>query len=208
MTRGGALWLVVLLLLAVPRAAPGEEEGWLLNYDQLRQVGGQAVAELLEGFPAPAGAPPVRVVFGTSHETAWMVEELVVEELGRQGVAVTVDSLTTARELEIKVVEMGLRYTGTHRRRWLGSKVVERLAVATLSGRMSDVASGTIAWNGGGEVRVIDEVPEKQLRILEGDTYPFTAPQIPATNASRVVEPIVVSAIVVGLVFLFVANRS
>jgi hypothetical protein len=208
MTRGGALWLVVLLLLAVPRAAPGEEEGWLLNYDRVRLTAADAVRDLLDDFPPPAGGLPVRVSFIESHETAWMVGELSEEELIGRSIPVTEDTLRQAVELEIKVIELGMRYTAINRRFLFGTKRVERLAVATLSAQARDVATGELAWHGVGEARSIDEVPESKLPILEGNAYPFTAPARPASSTSKVVEPIIVAGIVVGLVFLFISNRN
>jgi hypothetical protein len=51
-------------------------------------------------------------------------------------------------------------------------------------------------------------VPAGKLSVLEGQAYPFTAPTLPQSNPGRILEPIIVSAIVAGLVFLFISNTE
>jgi len=112
-------------------------------------------------------------------------------------------------ELDLRVVELGLRYTDTHRSFPLfGDKKVERYALASLHGELHEPDDPVIRWSGSGEAKVIDEVSKDDLAILEGQRYPFTAPALPAQGASRWAEPLIVSAIVIGLVFLFVSNKS
>jgi len=112
-------------------------------------------------------------------------------------------------ELDLRVVELGLRYTGAHSRfLFFGGRSVERYAAARLHGELRRHGDPAVLWSGDGEASAIDEVPESALSILEGQQYPFTAPALPAGRASRVIEPVIVSVIVVGLVFLFVSNRS
>ncbi len=112
-------------------------------------------------------------------------------------------------ELDLRVVELGLRYTDTHRSFPLfGDTKVERYALTSLHAELRGPDDPVVRWSGGAEAKVIDEVSKDDLAILEGQRYPFTAPALPAQGASRWVEPLIVSAIVVGLVFLFVSNKS
>ncbi|MGD8395761.1 MAG: hypothetical protein PVF43_09830 [Candidatus Eiseniibacteriota bacterium] len=205
-----AFGLIVLGVsgLAATGARADEDEGWALNYDQVRDVARRAVRDLLTEFPVPVPGTPIELRFANPHETSWMVKELVGEALAERGARVIADSLPGAVELELNVVELGLRYTGARRSFLFGPKRIERLAVATLAGSVLDPGDGTLAWRGEGRARAIDEVPAGKLSILEGQSYPFTRPVLPPSNIGHVLEPIIVSGIVVGLVFLFVSNRN
>jgi hypothetical protein len=113
-------------------------------------------------------------------------------------------------EIHVRVVELGLKYTDTHRT-WplFGSQVVERFAGANLTAELQTPDDDLVRWAGSGDATRIDEVPKDMLPILEGldSRNAFATPELPA-GGSRLLEPIIVSAIVVGLVFLFVSNRS
>jgi hypothetical protein len=114
-------------------------------------------------------------------------------------------------EIHLRVVELGLKYTDKHRS-WpiFGSEVVERYAGANLQAELQTPEDDLVRWSGSGEATLIDEVPVKMLPILEGvegSRNAFAAPAMPG-GGSKLLEPIIVSAIVVGLVFLFVSNRS
>jgi hypothetical protein len=112
-------------------------------------------------------------------------------------------------ELRLRVVDLGLKYTGTHRTRpFFGQKKVERYATANLQAELRDSTGDLVQWTGNGDAARIDEVPKDALPILEGQHYPFTPPSLPPHSAGKIIEPIVVTAVIVGLVFLFVSNRS
>jgi len=112
-------------------------------------------------------------------------------------------------ELRLRVVDIGLKYTGTHRTRpFFGQKKVERYATANLQAELRDPTGDLVQWTGNGDAARIDEVPKDALPILEGQHYPFTPPTLPPHSAGKIIEPIVVTAVIVGLVFLFVSNRS
>jgi hypothetical protein len=114
-------------------------------------------------------------------------------------------------EIRVRVVELGLKYTDKHRT-WpvFGSEVVERFAGANLHAELETPEDDLVRWSGSGDATFIDEVPAKMLPILEGvegARNAFATPAVPA-GGSKLLEPLIVSAIVVGLVFLFVSNRS
>jgi hypothetical protein len=148
-----------------------------------------ATEEALAGSAAPA--------VGTTGATA-EVEKPKAE-------TVPVDA-----EMDLRVVGLGLRYTDTHRSGfWVfGGTKVERYALASLHAEIHEPENPVIRWSGNGEAKVIDEVEKDDLPILEGQRYPFTAPALPQQGGNRWVEPVIVSAIVIGLVFLFVSNKS
>ncbi len=204
-STGVGLWLVVLVLVAEARA--DQPRAWSSNLDFLRGAASQSVAELAKDLPtAPS---PLRVTIRPPHEAGTLVEELLKRELRQRGHAVLADSVAAPHlNLSVNVEELGLRYTRTQRIFLFGEKRVERLAVASLAGELSDPADGVVSWSQRAAHRRLDEVPLDKLPILEGADYPLTPPSLPASKAGRIVEPLVVSAIVVGLVVLFASNRN
>jgi hypothetical protein len=112
--------------------------------------------------------------------------------------------------LDIRVIELGVRYTKLHRGGFLffGERTVDRFASARLHGELRRPTDHVVRWSGDADASASDEVQVSRLSTLEGLDYPFTDPQVPPGGAARIIEPIIVSAIVVGLVFLFVSNRS
>ncbi len=111
--------------------------------------------------------------------------------------------------LEVRVVELGLRYPAVHRGHlFFGGRTVERFASARLHSELRLHGDSAVRWSGEGEASVTDEVPASQLSTLEGLKYPFSEPKLPGGSGTRIIEPIIVSVIVVGLVLLFVSNRS
>jgi hypothetical protein len=126
------------------------------------------------------------------------------QDEGNSAASASVDA-----ELSLRVVELGLRYTGSNSGfLFFGGRDIERYAAARFHGELRRPGDPVIRWSGDGDASVIDEVPESALPILEGQHYPFTAPSLPAGRSGRWLEPLIVSVIVVGLVVLFVSNRS
>jgi hypothetical protein len=155
-----------------------------------------------------AAADSMKAAQGTGAGSAGSAPEVVSE--GKVAEKSKAETVPVDAEIELRVVELGLRYTGTHRSGipLFGGTKVERYALASLHADLHDPEDPVTRWSGNGEAKVIDEVSKDDLAILEGQRYPFSAPALPAQGSSRWLEPLIVSAIVVGLVFLFVSNKS
>ncbi|MEC7973604.1 MAG: hypothetical protein VX987_12995, partial [Pseudomonadota bacterium] len=52
-----------------------------------------------------------------------------------------------------------------------------------------------------------DRIPKKQLEILQHSTYKFAQTDVEEQSWSKFVEPIVVSTVLGGLIYLFFSNR-
>ena len=52
-----------------------------------------------------------------------------------------------------------------------------------------------------------DQIPKKQLEILQHSTYKFAQTDVEEHSWSKFVEPIVVSTVLGGLIYLFFSNR-
>jgi hypothetical protein len=178
------------------------------------------------GGPPPGGAPPTlsqlgqQVAQGGGDSTAVAIPDSIARlgPLGTgsapphtpgAGTAPVAPAVPVDAELRLRIVELGIKYTGTHRTRPVfGSKEVDRCAQASIYAELRDPSGDLVHWTGNGEATRIDAVPKDALGILEGQHYPFTPPVLPTHSSGKILEPIIVTAVIVGLVFLFVSNRS
>lgn len=109
--------------------------------------------------------------------------------------------------LTFRLVEFGVTYHDSWRRGFLGPRVVERLASVNLFCRLVSGDAEEILWVGRGKAERLDIVPKSRLDLLEGLSYPFTVPTLRQAPLSRLLEPVLVTGIVGGLVYLFYANQ-
>jgi hypothetical protein len=116
----------------------------------------------------------------------------------------TVESIT----LEYRITELGINYPRAWRGHLIGRKKVERNASVALHGRLIEDSSGKLLWSGEGSATAGDVVPASELLFLEGDGEPWQKGELPAGKIGGVVEPLVVAAIVAGLVYLFYSNKE
>ncbi len=110
--------------------------------------------------------------------------------------------------LEYRITELGMDYPRAWRGFLIGRKKVERLASVALLGRLIEDSSGALVWSGQGSATETDVVPASELPFLEGEGDAWQKGMLPAGKLGGVVEPLVVAAIVAGLVYLFYSNKE
>jgi hypothetical protein len=150
----------------------------------------------MEGVNAPAGAVETSEETGSAAQAAnkpyFQFEETPTPDL----------------VLEFRVGELDVGYTRRWRKSLFGTAMVERSARAAIFFRLLDGRDGKILWTDSGRLQQKDVVPQKLLAELE-DTPGQAGPRSGGIGGiGRVVEPIVVSGIVVGLVVLFYSSRT
>ena len=91
---------------------------------------------------------------------------------------------------------------------WLFSKRVERSARADLFVQFIDLSTGDIALVKEIHKEYGDTIPYSKLKLVEDAQYDFTRPSRSEFKMARILEPLVVGGIVVGLVYLFFSNQS
>jgi hypothetical protein len=112
------------------------------------------------------------------------------------------------RVLEFRVGELDVDYTRRWRKSLFGSSMVERSARAAIFFKLLDGADGKLLWTGSGRSQRRDVVPQKMLAELEDTPGRAGAERPRSGGIGRMIEPIVVSGIVVGLVVLFYSSRT
>lgn len=208
---------VALLVVLTTASAPSEpEEQVLTNFELVEKTAESAVDELLANMPViPRGtAVELRKARGIG-EIDFVFENVLLKRMRETGYRVSIETSEQENEqqgdpryrLSFQVIRMSLAYTRIGRRYWFGAKEVERFSEIGIFAQLADLDSGDIVWVGDAQKKRQDTIRYDQLRAVE-EQYAFTKPNRDEMRWSRLVEPIIVTGIISGLVYLFFSNQS
>jgi hypothetical protein len=158
---------------------------------------------------APAGSHPLNFV----------VEHAVLRHLARRGLVATVhraplpeDSSVVvsappgSRILEYQVASARVTYLRLVG--WLPGRVrIERQVLVEGKLTLRDPRDGAVLWVGDAAYNLVDSFPRAQLALVEDARFTDLKGTPPQRNVDKLVEPVVVVAIVSGLIALFFQNR-
>jgi hypothetical protein len=189
----------------------------LTNLQLLTLVSRAAFEHGLEGAPLGRGKEVVLAPLG-DHPLGFLAEHAVLRELSRRGVAATVrrtpipdDSLLAVALPGVPVLEYQLasaRVTYLRLRGWLPGRVkVERQALVEARLVLRDPQHGTVVWSGDAAHNLVDAFPRSRLSLVEDARYEGLKAEPPGRTVDKVLEPVIVVAIVAGLIALFFQNR-
>ena len=109
--------------------------------------------------------------------------------------------------LTLRVNEARVDYTRMYRSGLWGSLRVERRAIARVTLRLNPPRSDAVSWVAGADSSVADVVLRSEIGVLEDRRRPEALGSVPSPGLKKVVEPVLVVALVAGLVSLFYQNR-
>lgn len=109
--------------------------------------------------------------------------------------------------LSYRVLEARVDYVRQFRGGLFGAQRIERRALTSLSLRLSAPTSEAVAWTASADSAVGDVVLKSDLPSLEDRQRPETRGTVPSAGIKKVLEPLLVVVLVVGLVSLFYQNR-
>lgn len=210
--RCGFLPLVFLMIVAVFRVPMlAAEPRPSTNFELVQEAARGASAKLVARLDSAAVGSPVALHAVGTHEGGFLVESTLSSVLTEAGheVRTRADSAAGGPVLEFEVMDLGVAYTRVWRNAWLGDKKVERQARARVFARLVDDSAARILWAEQAEAKVVDEVPYGVLPTLEekgGATY--LQATVPTRSWNKIVEPLVVTGIVAGLILLFFSNQD
>jgi TonB family protein len=166
-----------------------------------------SLVKLLFRFPVVTEACETAVSRGVDPAAA-DAEVAKADSAAGESVAAAPVPLVTERgtTLSFRVSEMEMRYPEVGRKFWVGPKRVERFARMRVDLRLK--RGGQVLWAGSAEHYASDRVPFGALPYLENDAYAFAKPEIAPGTWGRFLEPVLVSGVIGGLVFLFYANQT
>jgi hypothetical protein len=188
------------------------------NLQLTSMVANTAVERAMRGAPVDSGATVI-LAPAESHPLNFVLEHAVLKELGRRGVKAQVrraiipdDSLLALSGnpgepvLEYQLASARvtyLRLTG-----WLPGRVnIERQALVQSALTLREPSTARVLWTGDATYNLVDEFRRGQLDLVEDERYTDLKGTPPERNVDKVLEPVIVVAVVAGLVALFFQNR-
>jgi hypothetical protein len=120
----------------------------------------------------------------------------------------TLEPVPVQLVLSHHITELRMEYPRVWRPHVVGRKMVERHAYASLSARVVDERTGALLWVGESKGSERDAVPASELTFLEGKGEDWQKGTMPPGRLGALIEPLVVAAIVGGLVYLFYSNKE
>jgi len=109
--------------------------------------------------------------------------------------------------LTYQVEEARVDYPRLFRTGLFGGLHVERRALSRLSAQLLRPHSRAVYWVGAADTSVADHVARSEITLLEDASRPETRGTVPQQSWQKVIEPVLVVALVAGLVSLFYTNR-
>ena len=152
------------------------------------------------------------------HDGDWIVRGAFSEALIRHGFSVLskvrrndralLDRVSPVRKvLSYRIVDLGVTYVRQHRRRWMGRRWIDRFAKAKFSVQLMDASTGSVLWLDESEAQQWDKFPIDRLDTVEHSLYKSARAKLEERHLGRALEPVIVSAVVGMLVYLFFSNR-
>jgi hypothetical protein len=188
------------------------------NLQLVSMVANTAFGRALATAPVDSGGH-VFLAPAESHPLNYVVEHAILLHLARRGVSTTVrrsivpdDSLATLAGtpgdplLEYQVGSARVTYLRLVG--WLPGRVkIERQALVDGALTLRDPRSSLVLWTGQASFNLVDAFSKGQLPLVEDPRFADLKTEAPTRNVEKVFEPIVVIAVVAGLVALFFQNR-
>jgi hypothetical protein len=72
---------------------------------------------------------------------------------------------------------------------------------------LSDQRDDTVYWQDEITRTRQDQIPKKQLAVLQHDQFKFAQTELEEQTWGKFVEPVIVSTVLGGLIYLFFSNR-
>lgn len=213
-----------VLSVAVPDIEPiVRDRGPKVPYTNLQMVGlvaNIAIDRALASAPLQSGSRVV-VAPAESHPLNFLIEQAILRHLSERGISATVrrsvipdDSLMAVAgnpgepvlEYQLATARISyLRLVG-----WLpfsGRVKIERQAMVEGGLTLRDPRTSVVLWVGSPSHNLLDRFPRDKLALVEDQRFSDLTSPVPQRDAGKVLEPLVVVAIVGGLIALFFQNR-
>ena len=204
---------VALLLITTPRAQAAEPAS--SNLDLMTELCTQIVEDIVGKIEPDMGTRTrLQVVpYGKSEEYG-LLEDIFTRILDEKGMTAVLPSAQSPEDgddnplvLEYKVPVFRLIYTDVYRSHLIGGKKVRREANVRVSARLHSGA-GELIWIGDSQADRSDQFSHSDIGRIQEGAYQFAKPEMPSSNWGKIVEPVFVSAIIVGMIYLFFSNQS
>lgn len=185
------------------------------NLDVMHDLVRDVATELLASVPANLKFGSVSLSPYASDDVYNFVGDVFTAVLTDSGYKVyqarqAVPDTTAGRmvTLEFQAQHFSLIYPKIYRPFLIGGKKVKRSAVVGLHAKLIDAKDRSVLWIGDASKSYEDQFSYGQISSVEAGTLAFTKPPRSSTKWGKVVEPVVVSGIIIGLIYLFFSNQN
>jgi hypothetical protein len=223
-TSMSAFLTSLLLCLSVLAASAAEKTAVKSNLDLMSDLSGQVAHDLISDFQNQlVRVPALRLVpLGTGDTYVFLANEftaaLTAQKIrsfpprsaspadstaGKLG-----DSNRQSMKLEFQALEFSLAYSKIYRSHLFGGKKIKRRAEVKIFARLLDPTDDSVVWVGEASQSQKDQFSYNARPEVEEGLFDFTKPNVTPPNWGKIIEPVVVSGIIVGLVYLFYSNQS
>ena len=218
LVRTAVMLCLAILITTFPAVSSpqGTGENTISNYGILEKIAGEALDELAENMPSIARETIIliRKEGGVESGIDKVFENELVRKMTKAGLRIaskTADSDQTETSeyvFSYQIITYSMKYPDIGRSFWVGAKEVERLAEVGIFAKLLDSKTGEIVWVGEAQKKYEDRIAYSLLDRVEDPTRDFTMPVRDEVKWGRFVEPVIVTGIVVGLVYLFFSNQD
>jgi len=218
LVRTAVVLCLALLITTFPAVSSpqGTGEQTITNYEILEKIAGEAIDELSGNMPRIERETVVliRKEGGVGSGIDKVFENELVRKMTGAGLRIaskTADSDQTEVSRYVfsyQIINYSIKYPDIGRSYWIGAKEVERLAEVGIFAKLLDSATGEILWVGEAQKKYEDRIAYSLLERVEDPSHDFTMPVRDEIRWGRFVEPVIVTGIVVGLVYLFFSNQT
>lgn len=218
LVRTASVLCLALLIATFPAVSSpqGTGEQTITNYEILEKIAGEAIDELSGNMPEIARETVIllRKEGGVGSGIDKVFENELVRKLTGAGLRIAskiadTDQTESSRyTFSYQIIKYSIKYPDIGRSYWIGAKEVERFAEVGIFAKLLDSVTGEILWVGEAQKKYEDKIAYSLLDRVEDPTRDFTMPVRDEIRWSRFVEPVIVTGIVVGLVYLFFSNQA
>jgi hypothetical protein len=218
LVRTAVMLCLALLITTFPAVSSpqGTGEHTITNYEILEKIAGETLDELAVNMPSIARETIVliRKEGGIGSGIDKVFENELVRKMTGAGLRIAsksadLDQTETSEYIfSYQIITYYVKYPDIGRSYWVGAKEVDRLAEVGIFAKLIDSSSGEIVWVGEAQKKYEDRIAYTLLDRVEDPDRDFTVPVRDEIKWSRFVEPVVVTGIVVGLVYLFFSNQD
>lgn len=110
--------------------------------------------------------------------------------------------------LTFQNIAFGIAYPDVYRSHLVGGKHVKRRADVRVHATLTDGETGRVLWVGEAARDRQDEFEFGDSARVEQGLYQFSRPVLPGSSWGKIAEPVFVTGIIVGLIYLFFSNQS
>jgi hypothetical protein len=201
------------------------------NIDMVREALSRIVRTLLDSAPVDLDDHIRLVSMNSDDQQVWLVEDVLVSYLTGKNARVVVspahpgahgnasaggvegdfegsESLSSCN-LQYRTVSIRIDYVPVKRKNPFVAKQVQRIVGVELLLRLQDRSGGEIMWARSEKGRVSDVIEQSLIPYVEGEG-PFKGTMDTQEDSffQKIWEPAFITALVLGLIYLFYANKT